>query len=265
MCIRDRLEPSVIALCVWIVAFLVEGRLPATYLILSAILFYVTFPCSSKLHMPRWQVLRNISLSWIFLACIVLGFGALTGLIRLFPRPAIELWLWLTPVCQLAAVFLLRVGAPLLIQWQGPEKKVIIAGVNEGGIALAENLAHNHYNSTSCLGFFDDRGLDRMPSQLGFPILGKLADIAEYVKTHRVSTIYLSLPMVSQPRIIKLLDELKDTTASIYILPDIFLTDLIQGRMGQVDGIPVMSVCETPIAGIDSIIKPVSYTHLLQS
>ncbi len=249
------LEPSVIALCVWIVAFLVEGKLPATYLILSAMLFYITFPCSSKLHMPRWQVLRNISLSWIFLACIVLGFGALTGMIRLFTRPAIELWLWLTPVCQLAAVFLLRVGAPLLIQWQGPEKKVIIAGVNEGGIALAENLTHNHYNSTSCLGFFDDRGLDRMPNQLGFPILGKLADIAEYAKTHRVSTIYLSLPMVSQPRIIKLLDELKDTTASIYILPDIFLTDLIQGRMGQVDGIPVMSVCETPIVGIDSMIK----------
>ena len=61
--------------------------------------------------------------------------------------------------------------------------------------------------------------------------------------------------MVSQPRIIKLLDELKDTTASIYILPDIFLTDLVQGRMGQVDGIPVMAVCETPIAGIDSVIK----------
>ena len=60
------LEPSVIALCVWIVAFLVEGKLPATYLILSAMLFYITFPCSSKLHMPRWQVLRNISLSWFF-------------------------------------------------------------------------------------------------------------------------------------------------------------------------------------------------------
>jgi putative colanic acid biosynthesis UDP-glucose lipid carrier transferase len=61
--------------------------------------------------------------------------------------------------------------------------------------------------------------------------------------------------MVSQPRIIKLLDELKDTTASVYFLPDIFLTDLIQGRIGQVDGIPVVAVCETPLMGVDSIIK----------
>jgi putative colanic acid biosynthesis UDP-glucose lipid carrier transferase len=61
--------------------------------------------------------------------------------------------------------------------------------------------------------------------------------------------------MVSQPRIIKLLDELRDTTASIYILPDIFLTDLIQGRMGQIDGIPVMAICESPFTGINSLLK----------
>ena len=253
--VESLLEPTIIALSTWCVAFWIDGRLTPPYLILSAILFYFTFPCSSKLHMPPWQIFRNIILSWLFLVMIVLGFGALTGYSAEFPPKAINLWLWLTPACQLFAVFWLRASAPLLIKLQGAEKRVVIAGINDQGIALAENLSHNHYNTTSCQGFFDDRGLDRIRSDLGFPILGKLADIPEYVKQHQVNIIYLSLPMVSQPRIIKLLDELKDTTASIYILPDIFLTDLVQGRMGQVDGIPVMAVCETPIAGIDSVIK----------
>jgi putative colanic acid biosynthesis UDP-glucose lipid carrier transferase len=105
------------------------------------------------------------------------------------------------------------------------------------------------------VGFFEDREPDRLNNKNGYPILGKLADIADYVKQHRINVIYLSLPMVSQPRIIKLLDELQDTTASIYILPDIFLTDLIQGRMGQVEGIPVMAICESPFTGINSLIK----------
>jgi putative colanic acid biosynthesis UDP-glucose lipid carrier transferase len=61
--------------------------------------------------------------------------------------------------------------------------------------------------------------------------------------------------MENRPRIIKLLDELKDTTASIYFLPDIFLSDLIQGSVGQVDGIPVITLYETPFAGVDGIIK----------
>jgi putative colanic acid biosynthesis UDP-glucose lipid carrier transferase len=61
--------------------------------------------------------------------------------------------------------------------------------------------------------------------------------------------------MSSHPRILKLLDDLKDTTASIYFVPDIFVTDLIQGRVTDVNGIPVVSVCETPFTGVDGLIK----------
>jgi putative colanic acid biosynthesis UDP-glucose lipid carrier transferase len=153
------------------------------------------------------------------------------------------------------AVFALRTGAPLLIKLQGPQKRVIVAGMNDQGNALAESLISNHHSNTYCLGFFEDRDPERLLNKNGFAILGKLADIAEYTKQNNINIIYLSLPMVSQPRIIKLLDELRDTTASIYILPDIFLTDLIQGRMGQIDGIPVMAICESPFTGVDSLIK----------
>jgi putative colanic acid biosynthesis UDP-glucose lipid carrier transferase len=127
--------------------------------------------------------------------------------------------------------------------------------MNEQGIAIAESLSQTIYNTTVCNGFFDDRKTGRLLNGFAHPILGKLDDMVHYIKVHNIDLIYLSLPMSSQPRIIKLLDELKDTTASIYFLPDIFLTDLIQGRMGQVDGIPVIAVCETPFTGIDSIIK----------
>jgi putative colanic acid biosynthesis UDP-glucose lipid carrier transferase len=249
------LEPSVIMFSLWGVGFWHEGSLTAPYLILSVVLFYITFPCSSKIHMAYWRVIRNIILSWLLLAGLVLGFGAITGYIKLFSPEEIKFWLWLTPTCQLLAVFALRASATLILKLQGPQKRAIIAGMNEQGIALAESLVRNIYTTTSCLGFFDDRDPDRLVNKNGFQILGKLADITEYVKQHNINIIYLSLPMVSQPRIVKLLDELRDTTTSIYILPDIFLTDLIQGRMGQVDGIPVMAICESPFTGIDSLFK----------
>jgi len=73
-----------------------------------------------------------------------------------------------------------------------------------------------------------------------------------------VDLIYITLPMASQPRILKLLDELCDTTASIYFVPDIFLFDLIQARMDTIGGMPVVAVCETPFYGFDGLIKRVS-------
>jgi putative colanic acid biosynthesis UDP-glucose lipid carrier transferase len=85
-----------------------------------------------------------------------------------------------------------------------------------------------------------------------------LSALPDYVKTHRVDLIYLTLPLASQPRILNLLEDLRDTTASIYFTPDIFLFDLIQARMDAIGGMPVLAVCETPFYGLNGMIKRVS-------
>jgi putative colanic acid biosynthesis UDP-glucose lipid carrier transferase len=64
--------------------------------------------------------------------------------------------------------------------------------------------------------------------------------------------------MASQPRIIKLLEELRDTTASIYFVPDIFLFDLIQARVDSIGDLPVVAVCETPFYGFNGMVKRAS-------
>ena len=77
-------------------------------------------------------------------------------------------------------------------------------------------------------------------------------------RNNRIRFIYLSLPMASQPRILHVLDALKDTTASIYFVPDMFITDLIQARSGTVCGTPVIAVCESPFQGSNGFIKRAS-------
>jgi putative colanic acid biosynthesis UDP-glucose lipid carrier transferase len=52
-----------------------------------------------------------------------------------------------------------------------------------------------------------------------------------------------------------LINALRDTTASVYFVPDAFAFDLIQGRLAEVNGMPVLSVCETPFHGTDAILK----------
>ena len=46
--------------------------------------------------------------------------------------------------------------------------------------------------------------------------------------------VYIALPVSSQPRIVKMLNELRDTTASIYFVPDFFVSDLIQARIDHI-------------------------------
>ena len=61
--------------------------------------------------------------------------------------------------------------------------------------------------------------------------------------------------MIARPRVLQILDDLKDTTASIYFVPDMFITDLIQGRSDSVCGVNVISVCDTPFRGLNGLLK----------
>jgi putative colanic acid biosynthesis UDP-glucose lipid carrier transferase len=70
--------------------------------------------------------------------------------------------------------------------------------------------------------------------------------------------IFISLPMSSQPRILEIIDDLHDSTSSIYFLPDPNVFDLMQTRFSNIGGIPVVGVCESPFSGVDSVVKTVS-------
>lgn len=256
--IESILGPCVMVLTLWGISFWEKGELATPYLVLSVMMFALTFQSSTKFNKNPWIFIKNTMLMWFMLAGLVILFGALTKSIHLFSASALQLWLWLTPVSYLLAFFALRASTPILIRLQGPAKRAVIAGMNNQCIAMVDSLMRNDYSTTTCLGYFDDRAAERLSNPCGLSILGKISEIAQYVKQNDINIIYLSLPMSHQSRIINLLDDLKDTTASIYFLPDIFLTDIIQGRMGQVDGIPIVAVCETPFTGIDGLLKRMS-------
>ncbi|ADI30643.1 undecaprenyl-phosphate glucose phosphotransferase [Methylotenera versatilis] len=258
-------DPLVAVIGLWAVAFIQEGQLSPIYLFLSLIIFFLSYPGESKLSLPINKAVMNIVFTWIMLSSLLILFAYTTRYMYLFSTQTIVLWVVLTPIMQILALLLLRSIAPLIMTLQGPVKQAVVAGINEQSIELALRLNDTKLQSTNIIGFFEDRTLKRVAENtdidvllngnIGVSILGKIDELADYIKTHQVNVIYLSLPMSGHPRILKLLDDLKDTTASIYFIPDIFMTDLIQGRMGQIDDIPVVAVCETPFTGFNGVIK----------
>ena len=91
-------------------------------------------------------------------------------------------------------------------------------------------------------GFFDDRSAERLSMEADARLVGRLSELAAFAKQHNIDVIFIALPVRHVARVMELLDELRDTTASIYYLPDIFVFDLIQARTSALDGIPVVDV-----------------------
>ena len=248
------IDPVVLALSLWPVAFVVEGYLAPRYVILSLIVFSLTFPGSTHLTQTLGRVFRNIILGWLTLSGLLFLFGYVSGYLAYFDRDILVTWLWVAPSSQLVAHIALRLAAPKIIELQG-QRRAVVAGMNEQGIELARRLGADPYTRVRVVGYFDDRDRKRVNQRDEHILLGKISGLPGYVKDNQIELIYISLPMASQPRILTLLDELHDTTASIYFVPDIFVTDLIQGRMDSVSGLPVVAVCETPFTGLSGLIK----------
>ncbi len=252
------LEPIILVLSLWGVANYYEGELPPAYLVLSLIVFSVTFPGPSRLRLSPWGASWHIFLSWIMIAFLLTFLGWATRFLGHFQSDVILTWFLVAPALSILTHILFRVSAPFLLQLQTAPKRAVIVGMNDQGVELWRRISADRYSNTRLMGFFDDRTPERLSSLSNVPMLGSLAELSDYVKEHRVQIIYLSLPMTTQTRIVQLLDELRDTTASIYFVPDIFVTDLIQGRMDMVCSMPVVAVIDTPFAGLSGVIKRTS-------
>jgi putative colanic acid biosynthesis UDP-glucose lipid carrier transferase len=252
------LDPVVIILTLAAVTYAIDEPFEAPYVILSLIVFSLTFPGKSLLNVGYGVMYRDITFGWLMLAAVLFFFGYASGYIKVFPEEIAWAWFIATPIALLAAHHAARIVIPRVLSMRANYRTAVIVGANEQGLELARKIEDNPYIGIRFLGFFDDRSRERLGDLGAHPLLGSMKTLAEYVRMHQIDNIYLSLPMVTQPRILHLLDDMRDTTASIYFLPDLFVTDLIQARMDDVSGMPVVAVCETPFTGINGLIKRTS-------
>jgi putative colanic acid biosysnthesis UDP-glucose lipid carrier transferase len=250
--------PMAYVFTLWALSQFFEGVIKPQYLVLSLVTFAISFPGTARLQGSVASLAGESIVNWAWTASLLLLLGWVTGYINAFPEPVLYTWLWLAPLSKFGAAIAIRGMAPTLHSWHGPAQPALIVGMNEQGLALANSITASVYSRIKLVGFVDNRSPDRLDTKSGYKLLGKHEQLAQIVQDHSVKLIYLSLPMASQPRILHVLDELKDTTASIYFVPDMFVTDLIQGHAGSVFGTPVISVCETPFKASNGTVKRIS-------
>ncbi len=180
--------------------------------------------------------------------------GLVTGFGNLYEPEVMLVWFVLGPASAAVLRHAAHTLTPLVMARAGHHQRAVIVGASHAGLAVADRLQRSRRAGKRLLGFFDDRHAGRH-ARSGIQHLGPIRELADYVRGHDVDVIYIALPMSSQPRILQLLDELRDTTVSIYFVPDFFMTDLIQARLDDLGGLPVVAVCESPFTGVNGVFK----------
>jgi putative colanic acid biosynthesis UDP-glucose lipid carrier transferase len=210
---------------------------------------------SSQLLIDRTTLVVGTLARWAALLGVLFAIGYVAKTSSDYSRKIVLVWAVVTPVLLVAAEIAFYELVRHLQITAADTRKAVFAGCNEVSLALASRLAGSPETKIDAVGFFDDRSLDRLGVATDCNLLGKLPELASYVKSHGIDMIFVALPMRHLQRVIDLLDDLRDTTASIYYLPDIFVFDLIQARTAEIVGMPVVAMCETPFFGSRGVIK----------
>lgn len=209
----------------------------------------------SRKHIPSY-IGGLILLRWFIVVGILALLGYATGFSKLFNPYVLLQWATITPLVLILLHITVHSLFYQLFVSQDSFDKAVIVGVNNFSIALAKNLVQQSNYEVDCVGFFDDRCMARLPdNQL---LLGEIKDACQFVKEQKVKVVFIALPMTLQDRVNSLLEGLRDTTVSIYYLPNVFMIDMIQSRSFDIEGVPVVALCESPFTGTKAIIKRLS-------
>ncbi|HEY1726719.1 MAG TPA: undecaprenyl-phosphate glucose phosphotransferase [Steroidobacteraceae bacterium] len=257
------LTPPLIALAslfivtqVWQVSF---EHAPSTLTIVITLQFLVlTRPPRDLSEQLAWRPLiatGTVVLRWALLLLVVLIVANSTGALGLYPRHAFEAWAAGTPVALVVSTLAVGQMMRRVVTSAVGSRRVIVAGYNDSSLQLARTLESNRSLRLQVEGFFDDRASDRLNLESDIHLVGRLSEVAGFAKEHNIDVIFIALPVRHIKRVLDLLDDLRDTTASIYYVPDIFVFDLIQARSSEINGIPVVAMCETPFYGYRGLTK----------
>ena len=227
-------------------------------MVLCLLVFALSFPARNRFENIRFSVGIDIALSWAFRLGILALFGYISDSLRYFNMDVLVTWALITPLLQWQSVALGRTLLRSSAAQPEARRTAVMVGAGPLGVTVARALQEKHDEGTDFIGWFDDRANDRLASGASRKVLGSLEDLAPYIREHGIKEVYITLPLSSQPRIVEMLESVQSTPASIFFVPDILGINIIQGRLHDMNGIPVLGICETPFTGTNELVKRIT-------
>jgi len=229
-------------------------------LLISIVLFSFL---SESSHSKSW---RDISLraevagvgsNWLTIILVLILADVIFHPSDLYNREVVLYWFVLTPIELISWHSILRMVLRLFRYTGVRAQSVAIYGATELGAGLEGRIQHMPWSGYNFVGYFDDRktnGTRRFISDSSL-IKGGSQELIEQAKAGKIDTIFITLPLAAEKRIKQLLSELADTTVSAYMMLDLFSFDLLTASWLDIQGMPAISVFESPHTGLDNFAK----------
>ncbi|ADL55319.1 undecaprenyl-phosphate glucose phosphotransferase [Gallionella capsiferriformans] len=201
--------------------------------------------------------IRELLLIWLTVVAALLILAFMTNMLDVLYRSAMLSWFISVPVGLLAVRLVVRWALRYVRRHGANIRTVAVVGNTPAGHRLVQHVNAMPWVGLVVKGFFDYRQRESAPIVIGNAsyTLDTMSELLRLVKAGEIDSVYVALPLTKERRIEDLVNQLADTTASVYVVPDVFVSELMHSRWTNFGGMPLVSVYETPFFGLHGWLK----------
>jgi FlaA1/EpsC-like NDP-sugar epimerase len=135
------------------------------------------------------------------------------------------------------------------------EERVLIVGTGEVGRIVMQKILRSPDLGYGVVGFVDDN--PKVKAVQGVPVLGNTDELAELIQTHNVNEVIIAMPEASHQETLKIVSKCDRGKVAIKVFPDVFQIMASAVSIGDLGGLPLLTVRDTAMRGWQLTMKRV--------
>jgi exopolysaccharide biosynthesis polyprenyl glycosylphosphotransferase len=224
----------------------------AIQVITMLILYFFSRLYDVKRSMPRldefYRIFAATSIGTVVTIASTTFLFKNTALELDFPR-AMIIYAWLL------TVLLVTAGRSLLVllrNWLRRRglwaDRLLIVGTGDVGRMILQKVRQMPRLGYEVVGFID--GDDPLVTEImGVPVLGGIDDIPELIKTHQIEEVIIGRPELAHQQVLAIISRCERGQVGIKIFPDLFQIIATELSIGDLGGLPLLTVRDVALRG----------------
>jgi putative colanic acid biosynthesis UDP-glucose lipid carrier transferase len=225
--------------------------------ILCSFLFVLLGLYAPQRGVTLFEEVRGLANAWLLLAAAWFALLFLTKSGIEFSRAWSIYWLGFGYAGHLAFRGSLRLALRALRRRGYNQRHIAIVGAGALGREIAERLRQMPGSGFVVHGFYDDDPRLVGKSFDGIAVLGKVDRVLQDLDSVSLDQVWIALPLRAEAKIRLLVDGLRQHSVQVRFVPDIFGFALLRQSTQEIAGLPVISLAESPLEGVNQVTKTI--------
>ena len=258
--------------CSWVLAYCIRFYIPIipahkgipsfytyiTLLIIMIPLWFIVFKALG-LYRPRrissrvaeaMDIVKATSIATLILISLTF-FVARSEFSRV-----IFLYFWIISIVALCLIRILFREFLRLIRKRGYNLRyALIVGTGKLGQDITDKIQEHPELGLKIRGFLSEDASQVGNTVDGYQVLDTYENIRDVIISNQIDMVLITLPLNAHEKLKSILDNIADEMVSIMIIPDLFEFISLRGGVGEFEGIPIISLRDSPLYGWNRVIK----------